>query len=675
MKFSKFNVLKMTIIMFILLFVSWKAAAYLPYNTYTLDSRDEYVKSQHAYIPQKIITRPGGERLNTPSDIFIDLDDNIYIADTWGRRIIVLDSDHQLKYTLGEGTLMLPEAVYVKDDEIYVADSGLEEVLKFNQQGEILFNYERPDSESFSDRDSYRPRDIVVDRWNNLYIISEGNPSGLIRFDQAGNFLGYIASNEAEFEMRLRFMQFFYSREQLHETFLSLVSTPTAVALDREKLGIFTLTRGAEEKSIKRFNVSGRQLELEEIKYDPGFTDIEIGPDDNIFALSQKGYIFKYDTDGELMFRFSGSDRANERMGLFSDPSSIAVNSEQHIYVIDKSRNDITVFEPTEFTELIHTAVSFFEDGYYDDSYRNWKQVLHMNNFFNLAQKELGNSYFWRGEVKQALSIFKQARDKEGYSKAFKEIRGEWIRNYFSLIFTGLVLFILLLFIFIIINRRKNIYEKIKAYLGQNKLISELIYISEFIKHPISSFYGIKEDKTSNLSATIHCILFFAVYMGSLYYTNFIFQSPDLLLFNPLEEFLKVFAVIMAWIIANYLVSAINEGEGHFSEVFQGTVYAMAPYILIKPFIILISRGMVLEEAAIYNFFNVLIYCWLGVLLFFMVLGIHNYNFPVTLKNIFMTFFTMVILALVVFILYVLFDQFFDFIISVYNEVIIRVNL
>jgi len=163
--------------------------------------------------------------------------------------------------------------------------------------------------------------------------------------------------------------------------------------------------------------------------------------------------------------------------------------------------------------------------------------------------------------------------------------------------------------------------------------------------------------------------------MGSLYYTNFIFQSPDLLLFNPLEEFLKVFAVIMAWIIANYLVSAINEGEGHFSEVFQGTVYAMAPYILIKPFIILISRGMVLEEAAIYNFFNVLIYCWLGVLLFFMVLGIHNYNFPVTLKNIFMTFFTMVILALVVFILYVLFDQFFDFIISVYNEVIIRVNL
>ncbi|MFW6257016.1 MAG: YIP1 family protein [Bacillota bacterium] len=659
----------------IFIFISFNVGARLPYNSSTLDSRNEYVKSQDAYIPEDIISNPGGESFNSPSDIFIDEEDKVYIADTWGRRIVVLNSEHELERIVGFGELMVPEGVFVNQEgHIYVADSGRKAVYVFDESGEKIETIERPENDAFDERDSYRPLDVAVDRWNNIYVISEGNPSGLIHLDTEGQFTGYVASNEAQFETRIRFMELIYSREQLHETFMSLVSTPTSVAFGNDRLEIFTLTRGDEQNPIKKFNTSGSQIDLENSKYDSDFVDIFIGPRGNIFTLSQKGTIYVYDEEGNFIFRFGGSSENSKRLGLFTDPAAIAVNSKNEVYVLDENRSDITVFKPTEFTKLIEDAQEYFVDGFYNKSYESWSRVLRRNNMFNLARSELGNSYYRRGQYNQALDAYARAKNKEGYSKAFKEVRRSWLEEHLSLIFTLLFGVMSLIVIFSVLNRKMNMIRKMVDYLQKNKLIGELLYLFRFITHPVSSFYGVKEDKTSNLSAAIYCTLFFLIYYLSIFYTNFIFSSSNLATINPLEEFLKVVAGFIFWVLANYMVSAINEGEGHFSEVFQGTVYALAPYILFTPLLVLLSNGLIQDESFLYYFVDIIILAWSGMLLFFMVLGIHNYDVPTTLKNIFMTLFTMLIMALTVFILYVLFDQLFDFVISVYNEVMIRVR-
>ena len=56
--------------------------------TYTLDDKGEYIRTQDAYLPDRTLSELG---LSSPSDLFIDANDLMYIADTGNRRIIIYD--------------------------------------------------------------------------------------------------------------------------------------------------------------------------------------------------------------------------------------------------------------------------------------------------------------------------------------------------------------------------------------------------------------------------------------------------------------------------------------------------------------------------------------------------------------------------------------------------------
>jgi hypothetical protein len=88
--------------------------------------------------------------------------------------------------------------------------------------------------------------------------------------------------------------------------------------------------------------------------------------------------------------------------------------------------------------------------------------------------------------------------------------------------------------------------------------------------------------------------------------------------------------------------------------------------------IALLTRVLSLNEVFIYSLGQNLIYAWVGLMLFIMVKEIHNYSFGETLKNILLTIFTMGLFLLTGYILYVLFNQLFDFISAILQEVRLR---
>jgi streptogramin lyase len=84
-----------------------------------------------------------------PTGIAVGNDGLIYVADTWGHRVVVLDSSGGLVREFGAfadnqdatdaspnpGTFFGPRAVAVTDDEIYVVDTGNERVEVFGPDG------------------------------------------------------------------------------------------------------------------------------------------------------------------------------------------------------------------------------------------------------------------------------------------------------------------------------------------------------------------------------------------------------------------------------------------------------------------------------------------------------------------------------------------------------------
>jgi hypothetical protein len=160
----------------------------------------------------------------------------------------------------------------------------------------------------------------------------------------------------------------------------------------------------------------------------------------------------------------------------------------------------------------------------------------------------------------------------------------------------------------------------------------------------------------------------------SLYITGFIFNpfsSPWQI--SVETEILYTIVPLGLWIVANYLIASISDGEGSFRQVFIGTAYSLFPYALFALPITLLSNLLTLNESFIYYFSMQLILIWSGIMLVIMVKEIHNYSFRETVRCILITLFTMAIFLLTAYILYVLFNQLFEFIQAVIREASLHV--
>ena len=85
----------------------------LPYTTYTYSSANSrFVFTQDAYLPLSISYDLGGLTLDTPSDLTIDEEDNVYIADSGNSRIIKYSLKDDVVTIIGDGILEQPTGVH-----------------------------------------------------------------------------------------------------------------------------------------------------------------------------------------------------------------------------------------------------------------------------------------------------------------------------------------------------------------------------------------------------------------------------------------------------------------------------------------------------------------------------------------------------------------------------------
>ena len=98
----------------------------------------------------------------------------------------------------------------------------------------------------------------------------------------------------------------------------------------------------------------------------------------------------------------------------------------------------------------------------------------------------------------------------------------------------------------------------------------------------------------------------------------------------------------------------------------------MFPFVLFALPIALISNVLTLNEVFIYSFSLGIMWTWIGIMLFIMVKEVHNYSFSETVRNILTTLFTIGLFLLTGYILYVLFNQLYDFVSAILQELRLR---
>jgi hypothetical protein len=215
-------------------------------------------------------------------------------------------------------------------------------------------------------------------------------------------------------------------------------------------------------------------------------------------------------------------------------------------------------------------------------------------------------------------------------------------------------------------------YNAKVALLGVNRktLPQELMYVFHLVFHPFDGFWDLKHEKRGSIRASL---IILGVVILSFYY-----QSIGTgYVMNPEGTYSTIFAQLLAvglpfilWVISNWCLTTLFEGEGSFKDIFIATAYALAPLPLFLIVSTIMSNFVTLEESALASMLVVIAFVWAGMLIFFGCMVTHDYSFG---KNLLMCLATIVGMAVIMFVGF-LFSSLVGKMVSFVSSVIMEIS-
>ena len=189
--------------------------------------------------------------------------------------------------------------------------------------------------------------------------------------------------------------------------------------------------------------------------------------------------------------------------------------------------------------------------------------------------------------------------------------------------------------------------------------------------HPFKGFHELRhEGQGSVLGGTVILVLYVVLAVLRATLSGFLYGgSADV---NPLMTASSVFLPILLFVLANWCITTLMEGEGRMQDIYKGVSYALLPMALGQVVLLVLSNFLTLEESAIYN---VLFYGLWVYTIFLLLAGnmlAHGFTMGRTVAA---ALVTVVAMAVIVFLLYLFFNLLFEvagFAMQVYREVAFR---
>lgn len=547
----------------------------------------------------------------------------------------------------------------------------------FAESNQPIQLIQTPDAPVFQEGYTFTPRRVVVDTRGNMYVVGAQSDNGLIMLGEDGSFITFFGGNPLRTPLVDQIRSFMLSdkqKEQLREQSDIYIDYVTGVAID-EKGFVYTVTSSLEDGVIKKYNVSGVNYFNEDAPGWVGAVDLWVGNYGNVVVVEEYGWINEYNESGQLVFSFSVSSQGIKRDGLLSLPKSIAIDSNDTLYVVDQGGKLVQTYEPTEFTNSIHRAFQAYQDGDEIEAMKNWNYSLEYATVFDIAHVGLGDALIRQERYNAALEEYTLASYNPGISDTYWQVRQDWLEDNLDTTILVLLGLLVLRWFFAFFNRKyhwtKGIENGFKELRKKSKVVDELSYIPTFIKHPLDGYYEIKRhNRVGMKTAGVIYFLLALVYVMYQEVTNVIFlASPNV---NVLYRLIILGVVLTLWVIANYFVCLIRDGEGTFKQVFVSTAMSFTPILFVFPPIILLSNVLTYQELVFFNVPLTFTMIWVTIYFFFMIKEIHNYEVGETFGIIFVSMFTMLIMGIFLFVIYSLNSQIFNVSLQIGRELLER---
>jgi len=637
--------------------------------TYTFDDMGDWTRTQDAYLPDKTITDLG---LMAPDDLYIDKDNMLYITDSGNRRVV--------KYSIDAGSVvgileyegfLNPRGVFVtKEGNIYIADPSAKMVFRFDSEFNFIESFSKPTAPSFEGT-KYEPIRIAVDNSGNMYIVGEGVYNGVIQLAPTGDFLGYFTVNKTKLTIAQAIQNAIFTRAQLGNLVARVPTTFSNVFIDDANI-VYSTTMGTTTDGLKKHNTGGGNVFKEQDWVSPEMTDVWVDNQGIMYTSENSGYVNIYSKAGKLIFNFGAYVFDMDITGYFSRLPAIAVDQNGNIWTADGDKGYLQSFKPTEYALKIYSAMGLYEKGLYEESMEKWSEVLRLNQMSVLAHNGVGKAYLHAERYEEAMEHFVVSGDRKFYSEAYWEVRNTWIQSNLKFI-ASILVFLWVLSKLIKKFDKKRRVRRLKKALADKlfavPILGEVLFAFRIARHPMDRYYEIRVKRKGTVAgASILYLMFFITYM--LYQTSkgFIYQ------FQAVEDMdinaivIGFFTILTLFVICNYLVTSIKDGDGDFGQVYMIPAYGCIPYLVAMISTTIMSYFLTYNESFLLSIILGIGLIWTLISVFLGFLTVHDYSVKETVVSLIITVVFMIIAAIVVLIIIIMWDQLWQFIKSLIKE-------
>ncbi len=646
------------------------ASASAAYQTYTYSIDGYALYSPDAYVASEVIDSAYmglDVAISSPNDLFADDKGNIYIADTDNNRIVCLDRYYKLKFTIstfvnGQGVsdaLLAPQGLYVTEDKIWVCDTGKSRIVVFDIDGNFDRVIYAPSSALFTDSSlAFTPVAMAVDQHNRLFVVSSSTTDGIIVMTEEGEFTGYIGAQavslgiweiiwrrfrtEEQKSVSVEYVSVIYENITIDDDGFIYIVTPyidenqVATAIqNNEKAGTYLPVKMLNSKGDEIMKRNGFWPPAGEIDYSnlsrddisgvSSLIDVAIGDEGTWSVIdSKRQRTYTYDSNGNLLFAFGETTTiTGSVLGAVTQMEAITYQGDKML-ILDKSTASFTVFRRTEYGNLLIDAIAAENDQDFDLAINMWTEVLKQNSNFDAAYVGIGQAMYRNGDYEGSLEYFEAAYDTDNWSKSFSEIRKAWMSDYFLVL---ILIIVVLIVAFILINKViTKVNRETATAGGKRTFVQELLYGFHLMLHPFDGFWDLKHERRGSVRGAI---VYVAVTILAFYYQAIgqgYMLNPTGVYSGLWVQAIGVLVPLLLFVLANWCLTTLFEGEGSFKDIFIACSYSLLPVPMLLIPATILSNFVTTSELGLVTMISTISFIWLGILVFFGTQVTHDYT-------------------------------------------------
>jgi hypothetical protein len=192
-------------------------------------------------------------------------------------------------------------------------------------------------------------------------------------------------------------------------------------------------------------------------------------------------------------------------------------------------------------------------------------------------------------------------------------------------------------------------------------------------RHPFEGFEDLRWKKAYDAKVALVIVAaFFIINVCESLMTGFLFNTHYVKVFNIVPYFSSSVILFFTWVVGNWALCTLFNGEGTMKSIMCVSAYALVPYLITQVLCIIASNVITAEEYMFLLFFRYIGTLWSCVLMVSGIKTVHQYTIPKTILAIFATILAMVVILFFMVLLVALFQQVYTFVYSIYTELMYR---